>query len=30
MVMLLTPVILDSARAAAWTEQAERSLDDKF
>jgi len=30
MVMLLTPVILDSARAAAWTAQAERSLDDKF
>ncbi len=30
MVMLLTPVILDAERAAAWTEQAERSLGERF
>jgi MSHA type pilus biogenesis protein MshL len=30
MVMLLTPVILDSERTAAWTEEAERSLGEKF
>ena len=30
MVMLLTPVILDAERAAAWTEQAERSLGQRF
>jgi MSHA biogenesis protein MshL len=30
MVMLLTPVILDSERTAAWTEESERSLGEKF